>query len=298
MQYGVSIVVGLPAFSLLALCLAAAPATAPSTQSASSFQVIGRISSPAIRESSGVVASRRFPDVLWTHNDGGNGSFIFAITRAGRLLARYAVGAPEVDWEDIAIDDSGRLYIADIGNNFLRKRTLQVYRVPEPDPRALSASGEAPRVTLRPDRVWQVTYPGAPFNAESFFIVGGHGYVVEKNVDGAEAGVYRFALDPSPRVEPIALERVATIPLRWPVASADASCDGKYLAVMTLVGPFVYGIDGEVARVSGAEPLWQATFLDPTAEGLCFVPDGLIATTEARRVVLFPWRPPATTSAP
>jgi len=34
---------------------------------------IGRITNPRITESSGVVASRQFPGVFWTHNDGGGG---------------------------------------------------------------------------------------------------------------------------------------------------------------------------------------------------------------------------------
>src|SRR4051794_6987818 len=48
---------------------------------------LGRIDSREITESSGLAASRKHPGVFWTHNDSGNGPYIFAITRDGHLLA-------------------------------------------------------------------------------------------------------------------------------------------------------------------------------------------------------------------
>ena len=37
------------------------------------------------------------------------------------------------DWEDIAIDDAGHLFIGDIGNNDARRDELAVYQIDEPD---------------------------------------------------------------------------------------------------------------------------------------------------------------------
>src|SRR5262245_57051971 len=61
-----------------------APATLPSTQPA--FEIVGRLDAREISESSGIVESRRYPGVYWTHNDSGNGAEIFAITREGKLI--------------------------------------------------------------------------------------------------------------------------------------------------------------------------------------------------------------------
>ncbi|MCA9685854.1 MAG: hypothetical protein KC457_27000, partial [Myxococcales bacterium] len=92
---------------------------------------------PQVDEPSGLVASATHPGVYWTHGDSGNGNWLFAIDAEGKLLARYRVAATEnVDWEDIAHAEQGRLWLGDIGNNDSGRRDLAVHRLPAPDPRA------------------------------------------------------------------------------------------------------------------------------------------------------------------
>ena len=106
---------------------------------------VGTVKADAIRERSGLVASRRHPGVFWTLSDGGNPAALYAITREGDLIREYPVAAKNVDWEDLAIDDDGRLYIADVGNNQRDRKEVQVLRVDEPDPRAAPARPAARR---------------------------------------------------------------------------------------------------------------------------------------------------------
>src|SRR5437867_13285675 len=82
--------------------------------------LIGRTSHPRLTESSGVVASRQFPGVLWTHNDGGGAGkqVLYAITREGKSLHEFLIVDVRLhDWEDIAIDNENHLFIGDLGNN-------------------------------------------------------------------------------------------------------------------------------------------------------------------------------------
>src|SRR5947207_15978497 len=65
-------------------------------------------------ESSGVIASRKHPGVYWTHCDSGNDASIYAITCEGKFIAEYQLDVPNHDWEDIAVDDDGHLFIGDI----------------------------------------------------------------------------------------------------------------------------------------------------------------------------------------
>ena len=52
-------------------------------------------SDPRIKESSGVVASRRYADVFWTHNDGGGPKkqVLYAIDREGNTRASFPLSA-------------------------------------------------------------------------------------------------------------------------------------------------------------------------------------------------------------
>lgn len=273
------------AFSLLAL---AQPKTPPATLP--SFEIVGTIDSPVIRESSGLVRSRKYPGVYWTHNDSGNSATIFAITREGKLISQFEIDAPNTDWEDIALDDSGNLYLADIGNNTVNRSQVQIYRLPEPDPHSAPSQKK-----LKIDRIWRITYPDKPFDAESLCVWGETGYILSKHRDGSESGIYRFSLKANER--PIDLEKLGVLPIRVPVTGADISPDGKWLAVMTVAGPHVFEIDGEVTR-AGKGRSRSMIFLDPVCESVCFVPGGLLASTEGRRMVFFPmeWesRVPAT----
>ncbi len=113
------------------------PSPVTSQEIAPGVRLLARMSDLRIKESSGVVASRRFPNVFWTHNDGGGPKkqVLYAIDRQGKTLASFPVtGATFHDWEDIAIDDAGHLYLGDIGNNDSKRDTLAVYEIDEPDP--------------------------------------------------------------------------------------------------------------------------------------------------------------------
>jgi hypothetical protein len=96
---------------------------------------VHRVSWSEIDELSGLVGSRTHAGVFWAHNDSGDAPRIFAIDASGELLGAFSVdGAEHVDWEDIAIDDAGNLFLGDFGINLNTRADLRVYRVPEPDP--------------------------------------------------------------------------------------------------------------------------------------------------------------------
>lgn len=123
-------------------------------------------------ESSGVAASRR-PGVYWTHNDSGDGPFLYAIDSAGRDLGVWRVeGAANRDWEDMAagpcVVRSGRcLYFGDIGDNGRSRRHIVVYRIEEPEP-PLTAARETTTVPLLDSIV--LRYDDAPHNAEGLAV--------------------------------------------------------------------------------------------------------------------------------
>jgi hypothetical protein len=253
------------------------PATPPAK-----FRV-GKIQTPAIRECSGLIASRQHKGVFWTHNDSGNAASIFAITRDGALIREYPVAAAtNTDWEDIALDDAGHLYLADTGNNSGSRPQVQVLRIDEPDPRAPLRGAPAP---LRVQTFWRLNYPKKPFDCESLFVLDGKAYLIAKRLNASPAEIFRFDLTPTPR--PVTLERVTDLPdVRAPVTAADVSPDGKRLAVLTILGPYLFDIDGDVAKAGTAIPR-SSRYIDPHMEAACLVPEGLLAANEGREMFLF-----------
>src|SRR5689334_24293211 len=112
---------------LLIVALLAGPYGPPTT--------LATIKDNSITESSGLVASRTKPGAYWTHNDSGDGPFIYAFDTRGEMLATFRVtGATNNDWEDIAAGPGPQpnrsyLYIGDTGDNDRKRPEVVVYRI-------------------------------------------------------------------------------------------------------------------------------------------------------------------------
>lgn len=81
-----------------------------------------------LEETSGLILSDQ--GNLWSHNDSGNDPVLFEVDTTAQLLRRVTLmGASNVDWEDIARDPQGNIYVADLGNNGNARRDLKIYKV-------------------------------------------------------------------------------------------------------------------------------------------------------------------------
>lgn len=151
--------------------------------------VVGELPSE-INESSGLVASLCQDGVLWTHNDSGDGPFIYAIDKSAKVLGIWRVdGAQAEDWEDMSTrrDESGKcvLYAGDIGNTDKQKRdTHRIYRFSEP---SVQASGASPSkqnaAATSPSQNLEFRYPEGNQDAETMIVepVTGNIYILTKS---------------------------------------------------------------------------------------------------------------------
>ncbi|XP_062595956.1 uncharacterized protein LOC134257345 [Saccostrea cucullata] len=102
-------------------------------------KLVGHVIFKDLDDASGLAASRKFKNVLYTHSDGGGGPYIYAINEtSGSLIATFRIAnAKNHDWEDIAVGPCGNstcIYIADSGQNYHSKSSANtIYRVLEPD---------------------------------------------------------------------------------------------------------------------------------------------------------------------
>ena len=220
---------------------------------------------------SGIVASRRYPGVLWAIRDRGaqdrpgrpqNALYAYKVTggRVGRIggaaFRAVPLPVPDRDWEDIARDDDGNLWIGDIGNNECDRHDTALLKVREPDP---AARGKAELLAT-----YRYRFPDPPpgcagRNAEAMFLVDDLPYLIDK---AEQSTVYRF-----PRLDPgatVTLEKVGV--LAGEVANlsgADLSADRTRLAVDTHTALYIYqagdpAADGAtlVADLISRPPAW------------------------------------------
>ncbi|CAN5561042.1 hypothetical protein BH23ACT7_BH23ACT7_04040 [soil metagenome] len=289
---------------VLAVALPGVPASA-----ADPYTPIGRT---PFREGSGVVASRAYPGVYWSHQDAGGGTrnvlYAFKVSD-GRLVdlipgvkfRRIRLpGLVNRDWEDIAID-GGYLWLGDIGNNGDCTRTdLAVHKIREPDPyRATSASVVATYPFVWPD-VTASRCTGR--NAESLVVLDGKPYLISKS---RPPGLYRFStLSTSSRN---LLKKLGTLTppaggFAKPATGADLSMDGRRLAVSTAAyNLYVYktsnaGLRGEallldlISRPPAAKQQYRRDGGNEQVEGVAFVRGrhDIVLLSEARKILYFP----------
>ena len=139
--------------------------------------------SPRLVESSGVAVSRAYPGVLWTHNDSGDGPYLYATDLHGADRGALLVpGAQAIDWEDLTLGPcplpfvlqprprvyaATCVYIGDTGDNLEARPFVTVYAIPEPEP------PEGPGDTLgttRAPAVLRVRYPDGPHDVEAIYV--------------------------------------------------------------------------------------------------------------------------------
>lgn len=192
----------------------------------------------AVAETSGLLA---LPSgSFWTHNDSGDGPFLYEVDSLGQLLRKVRVeGAQHIDWEDLAVDrERQRLYVGDFGNNANKRKDLCIYQIPLPVDSSLR-SVQAARISFRyPD---QYAHPPADslknFDLEAFFYYKDSLYLFSKNRTNPPNGwskLYRVPAQPGDYVAEL-LDSLQTEQQHviWAITSATLSPDGKNLLLLS-----------------------------------------------------------------
>ena len=243
---------------------------------------------------SGIVASSRYPGVLWAIRDRGgqdrpgkprNALYAYKVTDGrvaevvpGATFKAVPLPVPARDWEDIGRDSEGNLWIADIGNNECDRADTALLKVREPDP------GQTHPAKLL--ATYRYRFPDPPGgcagrNAEAMFLVDDVPYLIDK---AEQSTLYRFPeLDPAATVT---LEKVGVLAGQVAnLSGADLSADRARLAVDTHTTLYVYqaadpSLDGPalVADLISRRPAWTVELAGPgpgvtNVEGVAFTWD-------------------------
>jgi hypothetical protein len=263
-------------FLLLIAGLAVAPGEPPAR-----LEALGRFDVRRLPEVSGIAASGRHPGIFWVHNDSGNPPALFAVRRDGRLVREFPLRVPNIDWEDIAADAQGHLYVGDIGNNGGLLAVRVVYRFDEPD------VGKPPPGPLSPTAAWFYRFPeGGRFDAEGLFLQDGGrtAVLVSKRLDGKPAELFAIPLEkPAPLLRPALARRVGMLPgFVEPATGASLSPDGTRLAVCSYAVTRVY----QTERDATWRLLAEVRYPSAPVEGVTWDGRDLVLVSEGRGIDL------------
>lgn len=238
----------------------------------------GLVQNDAINEASGLAASRRNPGVLWTHNDSGDTTRIFAISESGKDLGEfYLASASARDWEEIAvgpgpIDGVSYIFVGEIGDNNAAYDTKRIYRVPEPQVDTLALpTGHVL------DGVETITYryPDGPRDAEAMFVdpTTRDIYIVSKRE--ASVRVYR-APWPQSTSQTVTLEEVATLEGLTLINGGDISVDGEEVLLKNYVNIFYWrrGVSQSFGSMFASPPDTVPYIPEPQGESVAWAADG------------------------
>lgn len=261
------------------LTVAAAPALAQEIRVPLELRPLATWQSAVLRESSGLAASHRYPGILWTHNDSGDGPVLYATDTLGVLQAAFeVVGARAVDWEAVTLGtcpvavwtDRTCLYIADTGDNNARRTRVVVYAVPEPDPYTVpqGSVGQTERA-----RALRLRYIDGPHDAEALVLLpGGELALLTK---GRSRPVLRLAIPANAwQSSDFDLAAPDTLPIepqavrgRW-VTDAALAPGGHHVVVRTYTEVYRFRV-GPRWQLDG--PVCQIGFVEPQGEGITFL---------------------------
>lgn len=284
-----------------ALLLGIAACTPPSLPFA---RLAGLVTSRQLGEISGLAASHAHDGVLWAINDGGNPARLYAISRRGRLLARYEVeGASNQDWEDLSsFELGGRRYLllADTGDNAGRRRGFSLHVFEEP---AKLANGK-----LKPAWTIRARWPDGPRDCEAVAVDAAAGQVLLVSKKRVPPELFSLPLA-NPRgavVEARRIGRLAGVPqvgeelqrkdprlaaLFSQVTAADVAPDRRSLAVLTYGSVLFYrrGEGEDWAEATAHSPETHDIPPIPQAEALAWSAGGggLYATGEFSPAPIF-----------
>ena len=277
---------------LLLLSLQGAPGAtvAPAVSGAPRITRTGTLPS-RMSESSGIVVSRTHRGVLWTHNDSGDGPYLYATDLAGTDRGTVRVrGARAVDWEDIALGPcptapGACLYIADTGDNAEKRKAVVVYALPEPE----LPAGAADTVQSRAATALRLKYPGGPQDVEAVYVSPHDSalYLVNKARRGPVRlyQVPRSAWRGDNVVTATAVQQlpISPAPARGRlVTGAAMRRDGQLVAIRTY-SEIHFFVPAAAGRLTPSpRPACTLAGLEPQGEAIAFLDDGtLVVTSEA-----------------
>jgi len=176
-------------------------------------------------------------DLFWMINDSGNPPVVYLVSKKGEIQNEIKVDAKNKDWEDIALDRHGNLYVGDFGNNNNTRKNLRIYKIKASDldkkkVKIVKTEFYYPEQKNFPPKKKRLYY-----DTEAFFTFNNHFYILTKSRVKGEYGrtfLYKVPIKEGRfKAEKISEFITCKSTFDCSITGADISVDGKKIALIT-----------------------------------------------------------------
>ncbi len=175
-------------------------------------------------------------DLIWMVNDSGNKPILFGLNTKGEIKKELEIEAKNHDWEDLASDPEGNIYIGDFGNNESKRKNLAILKVNASNLQS-DASVAIERISFKyPD---QEKFPPKKkkryFDCEAFFYHNNSFYLFTKSRvkdDFGKTSVYKIPANPGMHEAQLLGTYSNCSDLRCWITAADISNDGTKMVLL------------------------------------------------------------------
>jgi hypothetical protein len=133
-------------------------------------------------------------DLIWMINDSGNSNLVYGYNIKSKSIEKtLRIGnGDNIDWEDLATDIKGNLYIGDFGNNNNKRKNLTIYGLKDP----LSfindeIEASITSFTFEDQKKFPPKSKKLNFDVEAFIHLNDHFYLFTKNRSSKFDGVFK-----------------------------------------------------------------------------------------------------------
>jgi hypothetical protein len=252
--------------------------------------LVAKIQDSQISELSGLAPSRRYPGLLYAHNDSGDKARVYLLNPKGETVAVLTLkNAYARDFEDIAVAGD-YVYVGDIGDNLAWRDALQLYRFTEPkiDPSKLGQS-----VEVKPE-AFAVRYPGAPRDAETLLAApDGRVWILSKSQAGSSLFGTTFQKDKTKTMERVGdkISFGATGIFTKLATGGSFSPDGRKLVVTTYaqISEWKLSAPYKLSDLTTLKPVVRALPGLKQCESVCYSADGsqILVSSEGKLAPIY-----------
>jgi hypothetical protein len=229
----------------------------------------------AINESSGLEKVFN-KSTFWTNNDGGGQSELYEIDSLGKLIKTLKIpNATNIDWEDLAQDNTGNIFIGDFGNNQNARRDLTIYKINQND----SLKVEKIKFHYNDQSAFPPAKKDMNFDCEAYFWANDSLYLFSKNRGNHFTKIYSL---PS-LAGYYELSPKATIFLKASITAAAISPNKSQFALLSYGKVFVFGIENQ--EINFKKPLFCIKTPLKQSEAITIINEKeMLITNEQRQI--------------